>query len=97
MWRITMASTLIRTSIVLLILFLTLSIAHASDPQQKFCDGYKSGYLIGYKKSTGFNIKPIVPSCPLQPIKTFNTPQDDYEFGFLEGLRLGLNQGNHKL
>jgi hypothetical protein len=35
------------------------------------------------------NIKPIVPFCPIKPIKGYGDPSSDYEWGYVEGIKAG--------
>ena len=35
------------------------------------------------------NIEPIVPFCPIKPIKSFGDPADDFEWGYIEGIKAG--------
>jgi hypothetical protein len=77
-------------------IFLVLSFtgsANATD-QAKFCDGYKNGYVTGFKQSRHTNQEPLVPACPLAPMKTMNDVVSDFEFGYLRGLEDGYkNKG----
>lgn len=62
--------------------------------QKAFCDGFRAGYVTGYKQASQQNLKPLLPLCPLEPMKMFSDPQNDFEFGYLKGLTTGRNVFN---
>ena len=55
----------------------------------EWCVGWKRGYVAGYMNAKNTNIKPIVPFCPIKPIKSFGDPADDFEWGYIEGIKAG--------
>lgn len=55
-----------------------------------FSKGFEHGYVTAHKKASGSRINPLVPLCPLQPLKTFGDPESDYEQGYLMGLEQGI-------
>ena len=55
-----------------------------------FCDGFKRGYIAGYKQAKGTSLPPLPPLCPLKPLKGFGDPESDYEFGYTIGFKKGL-------
>jgi hypothetical protein len=63
--------------------------------KSEFSKGFEHGYVTGYKKAAGTKINPIVPLCPLQPLKTFGDPDSDYEQGYLIGLEQGIENGDY--
>ena len=75
--------------LTLLILLATISFSYASS----FCDGFKSGYITGYKQTKGTGFDPFTPFCPYQPFKRFSDPSSDFEQGYLIGLRKGMADG----
>ena len=72
---------------IFLILF-SISVAHAGF--YEFCEGFKGGYITGYKQAKGTNMIPMVPMCPMQPMKVYGDPQSDYEHGYTIGYRRGM-------
>lgn len=75
-----------------LLTFILLAVSintYASD----FCKGFERGYITGYKQASGSRLEPLVPLCPLQPLKNFNDPESDYEHGYLIGLKQGYQEG----
>lgn len=54
-----------------------------------FCDGFKQGYISGYKQAANTNLLPLAPLCPIQPLKGFGSPSSDYEHGYLIGVQKG--------
>ncbi len=72
--------------LILIISTVLISSAFGND----FCDGFKRGYIIGYKHASGSILEPLTPICPLKPLKKFGDPQSDFEFGYLIGLKKGM-------
>ena len=56
----------------------------------EWCAGWKKGYVAGYKNAHNTVLKPIVPICPLKPLKGFGDPADDFEWGYIVGLKSGF-------
>jgi hypothetical protein len=77
---------------ILTTLFLVFfaSSVYASD----FCDGFKSGYVTGYKQAKETSLAPLVPLCPLKPLKGFGDPKSDFEFGYTIGFKKGIADGH---
>lgn len=75
--------------LTLLISLSVVSLALASD----FCDGFEQGYKTGYKQAKGTSFDPLVPLCPLQPLKGFGDPKSDFEHGYTIGFKRGLADG----
>ena len=71
------------------ILVLGLLLSNNALAASEFCEGFKRGYIAGYKQahSTGFD--PFVPFCPFQPFKKMSDPQSDYEHGYIIGFKKG--------
>lgn len=63
--------------------------AYASE----FCEGFKRGYITGYKQTSGSSYDPYTPYCPYQPYKGYNDPKSDYEHGYIIGYEEGLRKG----
>jgi len=59
----------------------------------EFCDGFKKGYITGYKQASGSSYDPYTPYCPYQPYKGYNDPESDYEHGYIIGLQQGMQEG----
>ena len=59
----------------------------------EFCDGFERGYATGYKQASGSSLDPLPVICPLKPLKKFNDPPSDFEFGYLLGLAHGQAAG----
>ena len=81
-----------RTKFKLVIIIFMLSTicataVHAS--RSEFCSGFKQGYVTGYKQAKKTSLKPLVPLCPLQPLKGFGDPKSDFEHGYTIGFRQG--------
>jgi hypothetical protein len=76
--------------LTLLISLCVVSSAFASD----FCDGFEQGYKTGYKQAKGTSLDPLVPLCPLQPLKGFGDPQSDFEHGYTIGFKRGMADGS---
>ena len=82
-----------KVTILIIALLISLSVvgfAFASD----FCDGFKQGYKTGYKQAKGTNLDPLVPLCPLQPLKKFGDPKSDFEHGYTIGFKKGIVDGS---
>ena len=47
----------------------------------EFCDGFEKGYITGYKQAKNTSLEPLVPLCPLEPLKKFGDPDSDFETG----------------
>ena len=65
----------------------------ASAFASEFCDGFKRGYITGYKQVSGSSYDPYTPYCPYQPYKGYNDPESDYEHGYIIGYERGLKEG----
>jgi len=76
-------------AIVALLCFGFSSVAYGSD----FCNGFKRGYVAGYKRASNSGLTPFAPFCPFQPFKGFGDPRSDYEHGYVIGLEKGLAAG----
>lgn len=63
----------------------------------QFCDGFKRGYVVGYKRAAQTGFDPFQPFCPFQPIKRLSDPQSDFEHGYLIGLDAGAKSGADKV
>ena len=74
---------------LLIFLFLLSSAVMASD----FCEGFKQGYITGYKQKQGTSLTPLTPLCPMQPLKGFGDPKSDFEHGYTIGYRKGMTAG----
>ena len=59
----------------------------------EFCDGYKRGYVTGYKQASGSGFDPFTPFCPFQPFKKYSDPDSDYEHGYIIGYEDGYEKG----
>jgi hypothetical protein len=80
-----------RNKILMLIILSVFSIkSFASD----FCAGFEQGYITGYKQAKGTSLDPLIPLCPLQPLKGFGDPKSDFEHGYTIGFRQGLTKGS---
>lgn len=66
--------------------FLFSGTALASD----FCDGFHSGYVAGYQEKNKTTLRPLLPMCPIQPIKGFGDPKSDFQHGYNIGYKKGL-------
>ncbi len=60
----------------------------------QFCDGFERGYITGYKQASNSSLDPLVPLCPLEPLKGFGDPPSDFEFGYTIGFRQGVAAGS---
>ena len=69
--------------VIFIILFSTPAFAGS------FCDGFEKGYISGYKQVKNTGLDPLVPLCPLQPLKNFGDPESDFEHGYIIGLKKG--------
>ena len=56
----------------------------------EFCEGFKRGYIAGYKKSHNTGYDPYTPYCPYQPYKSYSDPQSDFEHGYVIGYEKGF-------
>ncbi len=70
------------------ILLLTMCISSTALATE-FCDGYKAGYISGYKQARNTSIAPITPICPIKPIKRMGDPSSDYQMGYNTGFIKG--------
>ena len=55
----------------------------------EFCTGFKDGFITGYKSAKNTGMNPMVPFCPMKPMKGFGDPQSDYEHGYIIGFKKG--------
>jgi len=78
-------------SYVLITIF--LSALSASAYASQVCDGFKAGYISGYKEAKNTTLAPLVPLCPLHPLKRFGDPESDFEHGYIIGLKKGMTAG----
>ena len=78
------------TKKLLLILVAGLALLSSSAYASSFCDGFKRGYIVGYKQANNTTFDPHTPYCPYMPIRSYSDPKSDYEFGYLIGLRNGM-------
>ena len=76
-----------------IITLLFLTVFSASAFASEFCNGFKQGYITGYKQAKGTSLAPLVPLCPLQPLKGFGDPKSDFEHGYTIGFRKGASGG----
>ena len=83
--------TIMKAVLVAACLTFGSSVAMASE----FCDGFAAGYVTGYKQAAHSGLAPLVPLCPLEPLKGFGDPKSDFEFGYTIGLRKGTADGQH--
>jgi hypothetical protein len=51
--------------------------------------GFKNGFITGYKSTKNTGMNPMVPFCPMKPMKGFGDPQSDYEHGYIIGFKQG--------
>ncbi len=79
-----------RLAVFTAILFLLAGNALATE----FCDGFEAGYKTGYKQAKNTSLDPLVPLCPLQPLKRFGDPDSDREHGYTIGFRQGTARGS---
>jgi hypothetical protein len=84
-----MNTTFIKKIAVVMLMISLSSVALASD----FCNGFAQGYQTGYKQARSTNLNPLIPLCPLQPLKGFGDPQSDFEHGYTIGYKKGLVSG----
>ncbi|HAI94123.1 MAG TPA: hypothetical protein DCM36_05215 [Xanthomonadaceae bacterium] len=80
---------------ILLAALLTLGIsaANALADTREFCAGFERGYITGYKKAKHTDLDPLVPMCPMQPMKRFGDPDSEFEHGYGIGYERGLSDG----
>ena len=71
--------------ILIAVMVFWCSVGFASE----FCDGFKRGYIVAYKRAHNQSFDPFVPFCPFQPFKKYGDPQSDYEHGYVIGLEKG--------
>ena len=64
------------------------------EARSEFCAGFRASYITGYKQGSGSGLRPLVPLCPLQPLKGFGDPKFDFEHGYTIGYRKGLADGS---
>ncbi|MBI5137526.1 MAG: hypothetical protein HZA24_09385 [Nitrospirae bacterium] len=76
-----------------LVLLALLAVPVSLAAESPFCAGFEKGYVAGYKKASGSPLAPLVPPCPLQPLKGPGDPRDDAEHGYLIGLEEGMADG----
>lgn len=76
-----------------LLLALTMGVV-ATAAASEFCDGYKSGFVTGYKQAADTSLKPLTPLCPLKPLRGFGDPKSDFEFGYTLGFKDGTIDGS---
>ena len=77
----------IKNSIIITIL---LSIFSGFALASEFCEGFKDGYVTGYKQAKNTSLTPLAPLCPLQPLKGLSDPKSDFEHGYTIGYRKGF-------
>ena len=75
---------------LLLTIFLVIFSISNAYAYNEFCNGFKKGYVTGYKQAKNTNMTPMVPMCPMQPMKGYGDPQSDFEHGYVIGLRQGM-------
>ena len=78
------------TKKILLMLVTGLALLSSSAYASSFCDGFKRGYVVGYKQANNTAFYPYVPHCPYMPFRNYSDPKSDYEFGYLVGIRKGM-------
>lgn len=81
----------LRQTIVMLML--SVGVIAPADASE-FCDGYKQGYVTGYKQAARTSLAPLTPLCPLKPLKGFGDPKSDFEFGYTIGFKDGTVEGS---
>jgi hypothetical protein len=74
-----------------IITLLFLTVFSVSAFASEFCNGFKQGYITAYKQAKGTNLDPLVPMCPLPPLKGFGDPESDFEHGYTIGFRKGAS------
>ena len=73
--------------------FIFIFASPVKSDKPEFCDGFKRGYIVGYKQTSGSGFDPFVPFCPFQPFKGINDPKSDYEHGYVIGYEKGKKEG----
>jgi hypothetical protein len=81
---------------VQILVLASLTIMPSPALADQFCDGFKRGYITGYKQASGSSFEPFAPFCPFQPFKRFNDPSSDFEHGYIIGLQKGLEDGRSR-
>ena len=76
--------------IFVILFYILTNLSFASD----FCEGFKRGYITGYKHASGSGYDPYTPYCPYQPYKSAGDPQSDYEHGYTIGMKEGMIKGS---
>ncbi len=80
---------------ILAVLALALAAPAVAD-HAEFCEGFKAGYVTGYKQAAKTSLAPLTPLCPLQPLKRMSDPKSDYEHGYTIGYRKGVGDGSKR-
>ena len=80
----------IMKKLILIILSSVFIYSLATAGNYEFCAGFKQGYISGYKQAKNTSMTPMVPFCPMQPMKGFGDPQSDMEHGYTIGYRKGI-------
>ena len=75
---------------ILISIFLILFSITSAQAYTQFCNGFKAGYITGYKQAKNTSMTPMVPWCPMQPMKKYSDPQSDFEHGYIIGYQKGL-------
>ena len=53
-----------------------------------YCEGWREGYVVAYQAKAG-GFRPLVPLCPLSPLRNLGEPQDDGQRGHFHGVLAG--------
>jgi len=77
---------MIKRFLMILVMLLWCNVGFAAS---EFCEGFKRGYIVGYKQAHSSGFDPFVPFCPFQPFKNISDPKSDYEHGYIIGLKKG--------
>jgi hypothetical protein len=80
-----------KTTILVFTLLISLCVVSSASAGD-FCDGFKQGYKAGFKHAHGTNMDPLIPLCPLQPLKNPGDPQSNFEHGYIIGIERGLGK-----
>jgi hypothetical protein len=75
---------------ILISIFLILFSITSAQAYSQFCNGFKAGYITGYKQARNTSMTPMVPMCPMQPMKKTSDPQSDFEHGYIIGYQKGM-------